>query len=97
MKYFNIAFELVILLNVYIQIKMIKREKYIYVIVVGIIIILAEIVYVSFLCNNDRKCSQYSFNCTARKCDRQAVIVGKQQKITGGHFCPLAKKQSKNT
>lgn len=27
---------------------MIKREKYIYVIVVGIIIILAEIVYVSF-------------------------------------------------
>ena len=46
MKYFNIAFELVILLNVYIQ--MIKREKYIYVIVVGIIIILAEIVYVSF-------------------------------------------------
>ena len=45
MKYFNIAFELVILLNVYIQI---KREKYIYVIVVGIIIILAEIVYVSF-------------------------------------------------
>ncbi|MCI9565606.1 MAG: hypothetical protein HFG30_06320 [Eubacterium sp.] len=48
MKYFNIAFELVILLNVYIQIKMIKREKYIYVIVVGIIIILAEIVYVSF-------------------------------------------------
>ena len=37
-----------VLLNVYIQIKMIKREKYIYVIVVGIIIILAEIVYVSF-------------------------------------------------
>ena len=48
MKHYNIIFELVILLNVYLQVYLIKKDKYISVIIIGISIILAEMFYILF-------------------------------------------------
>lgn len=48
MEYFNIIFELVILLMVYTQFLLTKRQKRISVIVIGAIVILAEIIYILF-------------------------------------------------
>ena len=47
-KHYNIIFELVILLNVYLQVYLIKKDKYISVIIIGISIILAEMFYILF-------------------------------------------------
>lgn len=49
MKYFNIIFELIILFDVSIQMNLVKREQHIPVIVMGIIAILAEIIYILFV------------------------------------------------
>ena len=48
MKHYNIIFELVILLNVYLHVYLIKKDKYISVIIIGISIILAEMFYILF-------------------------------------------------